>query len=182
MKIRPIGKSLNFNNFLTKFFCKTMFSADISWPRSIVGRYHCHGWDGDQKPTSLMISRYRKQLNVTIWSILRIFLAPIVHVDLLLADITSKQHNPILSRYPAWLGKFDLISHMSMPNLNDLYFNMPMSSMYVIRTPQLLNADILRRLLVISYGLLTLPLSSNRQVSLNSLANFRSLRVGNVHS
>ncbi len=39
-------------------------------------------------------------------------LAPIVHADLLLADITSMSHNLIFSRYLTWLGVFDFIGYM----------------------------------------------------------------------
>ncbi len=38
-------------------------------------------------------------------------MAPLVHTDLLLADIIFKPHNPTLNRYLTWLGDFYLIRH-----------------------------------------------------------------------
>ncbi len=58
-----------------------------------------------------------------------IFLTPLVHTGILLADITSTPHNPTLSRYLTWLGDFYLIHQISMPDRNDQYLNMPMWSM-----------------------------------------------------
>ncbi len=65
------------------FFCKTMFSADISWLLSIVGRYHCYGWDGNQKPISLVIRKISILIKSVNLKYMGIFLAPIVHADLL---------------------------------------------------------------------------------------------------
>ncbi len=47
-----------------------------------------------------------------------IFLAPLVHTGLSLADITSTPHNPTLSRYLTWLVEFNLIHHISMADRN----------------------------------------------------------------
>ncbi len=58
-----------------------------------------------------------------------IFLAPIVHTGLLLVDITSTPHNPTLSRYLTWLGDFNLLRQISMPDRNGQYLSMPMWSM-----------------------------------------------------
>ncbi len=55
-----------------------------------------------------------------------IFLVPLVHTGLLLADITSTPHNPALSRYLTWLGDFNLIRQISMPDRNGQYLSMPM--------------------------------------------------------
>ncbi len=61
-KLAPLQNVLG--KFIRKFFChnffgKTMTSAGVSWPLSIVSRYHCHGWDDNPKPILLVISRYR---------------------------------------------------------------------------------------------------------------------------
>ncbi len=58
-----------------------------------------------------------------------IFLAPLVHTGLLLADITSTCHNPTLSRYLTWLADFNVIRQISMPDRNGQYLSMPMWSM-----------------------------------------------------
>ncbi len=44
-----------------------------------------------------------------------IFLTPLVHTDILLANIASTPHNPTLSRYLTWLGDFNLIHQISIP-------------------------------------------------------------------
>ncbi len=55
-----------------------------------------------------------------------ILLAPLVHADLLLAEITSTPHKPTLSQCLTWLDEFNLIRHISMPNRNGQYLSMPM--------------------------------------------------------
>ncbi len=47
-----------------------------------------------------------------------ICLAPILHEDFLLADIASIPYNPMLNRYLTWLGNFNFIRLMSIPNRN----------------------------------------------------------------
>ncbi len=44
-----------------------------------------------------------------------VFLAPIVHTDMLLADITSMPHNLIsdINRHLTWLGDFDFVRHVN---------------------------------------------------------------------
>ncbi len=99
-----------------------MISTDISQPLSIVSQCHCHEWDDNPKPISLTIfillingrigregqqwPHNRVNLNYTV-----IFLAPLVHTDLLLADIIFTSNNPALNRYLTWLGDFNLIRH-----------------------------------------------------------------------
>ncbi len=99
-----------------------------------------------------------------------VFLAPLVHTDLLLADITSTPRNPTLSRYLMWLADFNLISQISMPIRDGQYLSMPMWSMYGIWIRQMWSADILRLLSAIRYDFFILPLFNNKQAN---FANFR---------
>ncbi len=83
-KIRP-------NIFWQNFFCKTMFRADCRKPANIIA---IDEMTGDQ-PISITVKLANSNYIGTC-------LAPIVHADLLLSDITSMPHNPILSRLLTW--------------------------------------------------------------------------------
>ncbi len=55
--------------FLTDLLCRTMLYANRTWVLSIVGRYHCQGWDDNPKPISLTICQKcgRKKMTITIF-------------------------------------------------------------------------------------------------------------------
>ncbi len=60
MKTRPTAKctwQAPPKNNPTGIVCKTMVSADVLWSLTIVSRYHCHAWDGNSKPISMVASR-----------------------------------------------------------------------------------------------------------------------------
>ncbi len=56
---------------------------------------------------------------------MKIFLTPVAHADLLLADTTSMRHNPTQPIYDVVVD-FYFIRHLQMPNRNGQYLNMPM--------------------------------------------------------
>ncbi len=137
-------------NVLTDFFwqnndqCRRFIAAVDSMPMSLSWmRCQFQADIADDQPISLTIfillinnrivhegqqsPHDRVNLKYTV-----IFLAPLVHTGLLLADITSTSHNPTLSRYLTWLGDFILIRQISMPDRNCQYLSMPMWSMQSI--------------------------------------------------
>ncbi len=56
---------------------------------------------------------YRLEFNVGI------YLAPIVHVEVVLADITPMPHNPVFDMI------FNFMSHIPIPYRNGQYLNLP---------------------------------------------------------
>ncbi len=60
-------------------------------------------------------------------------------------------HNTTRSGHRTWLGDFNFIRHMSIPYRNGQYLNLPMGYMQGIWIQEMLSADILRPLSVISY-------------------------------
>ncbi len=64
-----------------------------------------------------------------------IFLAPHVHMDLLLADITFTPHNPTLNRNLTWLGDFNLIRHTVESSYNPPCYKPTSATVYSIQNP-----------------------------------------------
>ncbi len=130
-----LWKLVILQNVLGKFGRK--FSDRIFWQNSDQCRHFIAAVDS--KPMSLSWMRWQLQANIaddqpislTIFILLIngrighegqqwphnrvnlkytvIILAPLVHTDVLLADITFTPHYPPLSRYLTWLGDFNLM-------------------------------------------------------------------------
>ncbi len=109
MENSPLRKCTE--NFLTEFFCKTMLSADISWPLLIVGLYHFHGWDGNHCWSADIDNNYTCQFEVY-WNIFG----------------TNCTWGPLASRYLTWWGDFNFIRYMSIHNRAGQYLTMSMWS------------------------------------------------------
>ncbi len=123
-------------------FCKTLLGADTVVVTVDSGPKSLPmRWDGNLKPISLTFNRVN----------LKYFLAQVVHAGLLLADITSMPQNPTFSRYLTWLGDFNFIQCVICQ-----------CEVYEAYGPRK------RSMLVISYGLLILPLFNNRRASLSN--------------
>ncbi len=106
------------SNVQSRYFVAAVDSGPISLPWM---RWQSQADITGDQPISITIKRANLKYN-------GIFLAPVIHTDLLLADITSIPHNPILSRYLTCWDDFNFIRYISILNPTGQYLTMSMWS------------------------------------------------------
>ncbi len=96
--------------------CWRLRHSRVGFPCFRMQRLTKKTWSANKRSHKVNHIRSVSTFIVGAHTFARIWCGPIVHVELLLANVTSMPHNPILSRYLAWWGDFNFIRYMSKPN------------------------------------------------------------------